>query len=349
MKTVQEIYNNMKQYIAEAGNFTINDSGDMALRLMAAAQELQSMWAQTEYVMRQALPQTAVGESLDAHAQMRGISRKGATKAEGYISFCLNTAAAYDMGVPVGTVCITDDGSEFETVEPGFISRGGTQCTVAARALKPGSDGNVPANSVVYMENAPVGVVSCTNSAAFMGGCDAESDDELRSRIVHSYRRLSSGANAAFYELQALNTEGVNDVLVIPRPRGIGTVDVVITAANGYPSAQLIQSVQDKIDACREICVDVTVRAPVQVTTAVELTVSALSGYDANDVCTAVEAALREYYDPGVLGQSVLRSDISRVVYSVPGVSSFTIDMPTLDVEVDEDELAIINISAVSE
>lgn len=349
MKTVQEIYNDMKQYIADAASVTINDSGDMALRLMAAAQELQSMWVQTEYVMRQALPQTAVGESLDAHAQMRGILRKAAACAEGYITFSLNSAAAADIGVPIGTLCLTDSACEFETVEAGTISTGSTECTVAARAVIPGSAGNVPANTVVYMENAPVGVVSCTNSAAFSGGCDAESDEKLRERILTSYRSLSNGANAAFYEQQALSTEGVKDVLVISRPRGAGSVDVVITGVNGAPSAQLIQTVQDKIDACREICVDVIVRAPEQVTASIGITVSVRSGYDDDEVCNAVMRAIGNHFKSGTLGQNVLLSELAAVAYSVPGVSGLEIDTPAQDIEVEPDELATVSVLVVSE
>lgn len=349
MKTVQEIYNDMKRYIADAASVELNDSGDMALRLMAAAQELQSMWVQTDYVLRQSLPQTAVGESLDAHAQMRGLSREAAAYAEGNITFSLNFAAASDIVIPVGTICLTDSACEFETVGPGMISIGSTECTVAARAVMPGSEGNVPANTVVYMENAPVGVVSCTNRAAYRGGRDAESDDKLRERILTSYRRLSNGANAAFYELQALSTEGVKDALVIPRPRGAGSVDVVITGENGRPSAQLIQTVQDKIDACREICVDVTVRAPETVAASIGMTVSVRPGYDDDEVCRAVMNALINHFKSGVLGQSVLLSDLSRVAYSVPGVRGITIDMPAQDVEVGPDELAAVSVLVVSE
>ena len=45
----------------------------------------------------------------------------------------------------------------------------------------------------------PIGVVQCTNPAAFSGGCDAESDEALRGRVLASYQRLPNGANAAYY------------------------------------------------------------------------------------------------------------------------------------------------------
>ena len=80
--------------------------------------------------------------------------------------------------------------------------------------------------------------------------------------MLDSFIRLPNGANAAFYELRALSHAGVEAAVVIPRMNGIGTVGVVIAAPDGVPSEELLQQVQDDLDAVREIAVDVTVLAP---------------------------------------------------------------------------------------
>ena len=97
---------------------------------------------------------------------------------------------------------------------------------------------------------APEGVSGVLNPKAFTGGSGAETDEELRARVLDSFIRLPNGANAAFYELRALSHAGVEAAVVIPRMSGIGTVGVVIAAPEGVPSEELLQQVQDDLTRC---------------------------------------------------------------------------------------------------
>ncbi len=49
---------------------------------------------------------------------------------------------------------------------------------------------------------------------------------------------------------------------VLPKARGLGTVDVVVTGPNGLPGEDLVDQVQAVLEAQREIAVDLQVRAP---------------------------------------------------------------------------------------
>ena len=55
------------------------------------------------------------------------------------------------------------------------------------------------------MAVAPVGVSQVTNPEAFTGGADVEDDEALRARVLETFRRMPNGANAAFYEQEALS------------------------------------------------------------------------------------------------------------------------------------------------
>lgn len=46
------------------------------------------------------------------------------------------------------------------------------------------------------------------NPEGFSGGQDAETDDELRSRLLESYHAVSNGSNAAYYRRLALAQDG---------------------------------------------------------------------------------------------------------------------------------------------
>ena len=95
------------------------------------------------------------------------------------------------------------------------------------RALVPGAAGNVSAGTIVSMAVAPMGISACSNPLPCAGGADGEGDAALRERVLESFKRLPNGANAAFYQQGALSFDQVAAAAVVPRPRGVGSVDVV--------------------------------------------------------------------------------------------------------------------------
>lgn len=74
MKTTEEIYQTLLAAFAQRAGFTPEADCDLAVRLYAAAAELQALGIQSEWVLDQSFPQTARGVYLDYHAQMRGIA-----------------------------------------------------------------------------------------------------------------------------------------------------------------------------------------------------------------------------------------------------------------------------------
>lgn len=68
---------------------------------------------------------------------------------------------------------------------------------------------------------------SCVNPEPFSGGRDQEDDESLRERILETYARLANGAMPPYYKQAALSFPQVVAAQVVPRSRGVGTVDVV--------------------------------------------------------------------------------------------------------------------------
>ena len=64
------------------------------------------------------------------------------------------------------------------------------------------------------------GITGVTNPAAFAGGEDEEGDEELRRRLLESYRSISNGTNRAYYLKEALAFEGVASAAVLTGRRG---------------------------------------------------------------------------------------------------------------------------------
>ena len=341
MKTAEEIFDEMLETFQGFAGYGLNAGGDMALRMRAAAEEIADAYAAAEDVRAQSFPQTAGGEYLDRHALMRGLVRAAARKATGSLTFAAPETVSAAITVPAGTVCMTSAGLRFETTEEGVIPAGARTCTVAAECQEAGAAGNIGAGLVTFLTRAPVGVDSCRNDAAFSGGADEESDEKLRSRVLSSFRRLPNGANAAYYEQEAMAVEGVEAAVVTPRAFGIGTVKVTVASASGAPTSALLAAVRERLEAAREICVDVTVAAPTVKSVNVTVKVETENGYDAASVRSAVAAAIASFFSGGLLGKSVTLAELGRIVYAVPGVGNYRFLSPTQDFAAGQTELPV--------
>lgn len=349
MKQASEIYNEMLSVFQRKTGFSVGEQADMAVRLYAAAAELESLYSYCDWALNQSFPQTATGEYLDLHAGLRGLARKQAQTAKGVLEFSLQTERSENVTVPAGTVC-TDGGLiRFVTTEEGLIPAGEVSCQVQAVAEIAGESGNASAHTVTRMPQPPVGISVCTNPQAFSGGADTEEDETLRNRVLMSFSRLPNGANAAFYEERAASDPDVAGVQVLPRVRGTGTVDVVISSAGGVPSAQVVDRVQADLQAVREICVDVLVRAPETRAVDVSVTVWPNDGVSGQEACLAAERAIYSVFGGGLLGKPVYLAQLADAIYATGKVKNYVITAPTEDVGARDGVLPILGALAVTE
>ncbi|MEG1430831.1 MAG: baseplate J/gp47 family protein [Oscillospiraceae bacterium] len=334
MKTTEEIYNEMAAEFAAKTGAAISASGDLAVRLWAVAAELNSLYVQSDWVERQCFPQTADGLRLDRHGEMRGITRRAAANSVGTLRFSADKAGTTDSPIPRGTVCMTAGLVRFETTAPAVLAAGATQVDVPARAIEAGTAGNAAAATILTMSVPPMGVARCTNPNPFGGGLDEEGDEELRGRILETYQRLPNGANAAFYYTGAMSFTGVAACTVVPRARGVGTVDVVVSSPAGLPDSNLLAELAAYFSARREIAVDVAVKAPTTSSIIVTVAVKPKSGYTYAAVSAKVDSVLRGYFDGRLLGKSILRAKLGELIFAIEGVENYALTAPSGDVAV---------------
>ena len=349
MKEWTEIYEQMRGTFAQRAGFVPSEGCDSAVRLYALAAELQSLLMQADWVLDQSFPQTAQGTYLDYHAETRGITRGAAEKAAGVIRFAAADKVTAACPIEKGTVCMTAEGVRFETTEDAAIAVGSQWVDVPAQAAEAGAGGNVIAGTVTLLSAMPVGVVQCTNPTAFSGGCDAESDEALRGRVLASYQRLPNGANAAYYEQEAMRYPGVAAAKAVGRARGIGTVNVVIATHAGVPDAALLAAVETDLQKKREIAVDVKVLAPAVETVAVTAALKAAPGYTFAEVKAGAQSALEALFTGELLGKSVTTARLLTLLCGVEGVENVHLTAPAADVAVGSTELPMLGTVTISE
>ena len=349
MKEWTEIYEQLRGTFAQRAGFVPSEGCDSAVRLYALAAELQSLLMQADWVLDQSFPQTAQGMYLDYHAETRGITRGAAEKAAGVIRFAAADKVTAACPIEKGTVCMTAEGVRFETTEDAAIAVGSQWVDVPAQAVEAGAGGNVIAGTVTLLSAMPVGVVQCTNPAAFSGGCDAESDEALRRRVLASYQRLPNGANAAYYEQEAMRYPGVAAAKAVGRARGIGTVNVVIATHAGVPDAALLAAVETDLQKKREIAVDVKVLAPAVETVEVTAALKAAPGYTFAEAKAGAQSALEALFTGGLLGKSVTTARLLTLLCGVEGVENVHLTAPAADVAVGSTELPMLGTVTISE
>ena len=349
MKEVQEIYASMLEVFEEKTGFAMEDTADLAVRLYAAAAEIQTLYAYADWALNQSFPQTAAGQYLDQHAQLRGITRKGGTKAAGRLRFRVDAALLEDLVIPAGTVCTTAGLVRFVTTEEGTLPAGELYADVDAEAESIGTGGNTGPETIVYMTKAPTGIAAVTNPAAFTGGSGTETDEELRLRVLDSFYRLPNGANAAFYELRAMQHSGVEQVSVLPRWEGIGTVGVVIASAAGVPEQALLEEVQEDLDSVREIAVDVTVMPPTAQAVDVQIQIRPKPGMTAQRAEELVQKAVEDFFDGKLLGKPVYRAALEHAAFACGAVENCVLVQPAADLAAQDTVLPQLGTLTITE
>lgn len=342
MICLEDIYAGLAaEFQAQTGK-TAGSSSELAVRFYAVAAQIYALYVQGEWTRRQCFPQTAEGEDLDKHAQLRGLSRRQAAKATGTVRFYVDQAQETDTEVPAETVCMTAGGVRFLTTQAVVIPAGELYAEAAVEAAQAGASGNVGAGTIVYMALPPVRVVACTNPGPLSNGLDQEGDGALRERVLATYRRLANGANSAFYRQAAMSFPEVAAVTVLPKNRGVGTVDIVPAAQGGVPSQALLAELQGYFDRVREIAVDVKVSAPAVQTVDVALKLWAKEGRDFDEVAGAVEQTLTDWFNGERLGRPLLRAQLISLIFGVDGVDNCEVLQPAADLPLNTVTLPVL-------
>ena len=349
MKEWTEIYEQMRGTFAQRAGFVPSEGCDSAVRLYALAAELQSLLMQADWVLDQSFPQTAQGMYLDYHAETRALTRLPAAKATGVLRFSAPSAAVTDYEIDAGSVAMTSGGVRFETTEKATLAKGKNYVDVPAIAVEAGANGNAIAGAIHLMSVYPVGITQCENPEAFSGGSDEESDEKLRERVLESYKRLPNGANAAFYEQEAMRFPTVASAKAVGRARGIGTVDVYVSTHAGAPEEKLLGEIAAALQKKREIAVDVAVKAPTERTIPVRAELTAEQGWTMQEITDAATAALQAYFTGERLGEAVYTAKLASILYGVEGVKNCHLLAPEADVSVSATELPVLGAVTLTE
>lgn len=291
-ETYRKILQEMLSRIPD--HYDKRDASPIPTALGPAAWTFEGFYLTLNQVQQSAFVQTAVGQSLDDLAAIAGLTRYPASAAV--------RLGIFNTAVPIGARFSTINGSD--SINFVVTAATGTQNQYQLTAETPGTIGNEYTGPILPITTIP-GLTSAQMTDILVPGDDAETDDQLRQRLITALNERPFGGNIAAYRENIMAIDGVGAVQVYPTWNGGGTVKCSVLGADLLPaSEELIENVQNAIDpppgqglglGLAPIGAQVTIVAPTQVSVNVSATLTLTSGSSIGQVQDLVEAAIESY------------------------------------------------------
>ncbi|MEE0060703.1 MAG: baseplate J/gp47 family protein [Acutalibacteraceae bacterium] len=327
MNTYETIVEEMRSDFLEKSGYTPDEASDIGIRIRVLAAQLYNLNNYLEWIKRQAFLQTAEGEYLDYHAQLRGLSRKQAVKAVGLLEFSVEVPITEKIDIPAYTVVSTagENPISFETTQYASIDVGKSFTMVPARAIAGGVSGNIAPKQISIISTMTVDGLKVANLGSFNSGADEEKDEALRKRVIDSLKFIINGTNKEFYSSLAKTVAGVECVNVIPKENGTGTVTVYISGRDMEVGVAVLNRVQALMDSQREVNVAVSVKSADILSCVLEIAVKLYEGYILENVQQELFANVKAIVDKLEVGQSLKVVDIEDILYHTSGIEEFEV------------------------
>lgn len=321
----------LRDYQTYYPNADTSEDSDAYARASSLAACAEGIYAHQKWMIKQFFPDTADTEFLEKHAGLRGLRRRNATYSAGKGA---TVSGNPDAVIAVGLQIKTEDGRFYETTESAVIPASGS-VIVAVRSLATGAVQNIKTATKGSFMAAPVGVSTDVVLNDVVGATNAESDSSLLERLLNKIRRPAAGGNKYDYKDWALEVDGVEQAYVYPLRRGLGTVDIVITADNGVPSDDTVRRAQEYIDQERPVTAKESKVVKPDVTKVNFNIQVKISGVALNDIKTAINNALRDYFNGLIPGDDLIVSQCEAVINNLIGVVDRRFIAPTANQKAD--------------
>lgn len=293
------------------------------------------IFGRLKWMDRQRFALTADGYELERHGLDYGISRLPASYAQGSVIFVTDT---WPLTVTVGTKVYRADGTVYTVTTAKDIDKYTLAATVPVVADVAGKGGNT-----IYgtpMTTNLSGITSVAVDDIGLGqGADEETDDKLRTRILHRKRFPPNGGSEQDYVGWGLSLPGVTRVFVKGNGYGRGTVAVWFLMDDTYPQGIPLQAdvdaMQAYLDSVAPVTATVIVTAPIP--DCMDIVVQGLTP-DTQAVRESAAAELASFFkrttQPSLPGKpfTLYRSGLWQAVGNAAGEQHHSIVAPLTDI-----------------
>lgn len=288
---------------------------DAAIRAAGTAAAVEGLYAHQQWLGRQLFVATADEVMLPLHAQALDVPRLASTKATGGVT---TVGSISGSALPLGSRLTDGQGHYWATTAAAMLVAG-QPVLVPVQAEAEGAAWNVQAGATLSWVSPVAGQQSVASVVSLSGGADTESVESWRERLLAAKSLGRSQGRDADLLLAARSVAGVRSAYVFRARRGLGSVDVCVTAQGAVgadlPSTALLAAVTAAVQAVEPTTADVRAYAPDVVPLDVLATVS---GYGV--VLGDVEQVVRDYLGGLSPGDAYRESVLTGLILALPGV-----------------------------
>lgn len=241
------------------------------------ATEIETLYDSIDINLSQSRLQTASGVFLDLIAAQFGLTRSNGVSSsilstDKAVRFYVRDGRLVDFlgylgntrgRIPGGTLIYSRDNSiVYEVSEDTFFPANTKSVWVPVRPKDPslGSRNNVAPGSLSAhsLGNSNIFV---ENISTLITGSDAETDEELRSRISRAINSSVTGSRSAILQA-AFSFPGVSDIRINPYKHGAGSFEILVVPTGSTVSENVLQLIRKSVESVVPFGIRVTVRGP---------------------------------------------------------------------------------------
>ncbi len=317
IKTFDQLRTDIIQEIQNLTGLTLDDEDDAAIRADGEASVVEGLYHHQTYIQKQLFIATADEPFLYIHARRLNCPRNGGSKASGRIKASSNIAVT----IPAGTKLTDGKGHYWLTLykEP-FTENRPREIQVIAEF--DGVSWNYDGEQLLWVSPLPGVAAQVDVIEEISAGVDVEDVEVWRQRMMEKEALGLIRDREADLRRIVKDVPGVADVFTYPKRRGLGSLDVAVTAAGNppnSPSTALLELVQTALDEYCGFWCDVRAYAP----TKEYLKLSAVFSGTASE--TDVEQVIRDYVGLLKPGETFVASTVVSRVKELQGVTDFQI------------------------
>lgn len=286
IKSFSQLRQDIVQEIRNKTGLTINDDSDAAIRADGTASVVEGLYHHQIYIQKQMFVATADEPFLYLHAVRLECPRNGGSKATGRVKAISNTAVT----IPAGTKLTDGKGRYWLTLYKEQLSANKTR-EIQIIAEQAGVSWNFDGQQLLWVSPL-AGVAAQVDVIEMSGGIDVEEVEAWRQRMQAKEALGLIRDREADLERIVKDVSGVADVFIFPKRRGLGSLDVAVTAAGNppnSPSTALLAAVQAALEEYSGFWVDVRAYAPTKEYINLSVLVTGSVGLE------VVEQVVREY------------------------------------------------------
>lgn len=345
-KNHEEIVQEMLvDFASELGVANISNASDIAIKTKVYAAQIEGIYYNQDYVLKQAFPQTATEDKyLEMHGELATTDRKQPTNAVGYVSMGRKSPYISDILIKRGTVVSTDETyGELITAVTAvdrILKAGELEVLLPIMTEEKGSKYNLEAGSLTVLVTPPIGIEYVRQDDFLKDGTNLEDFEIYRQRILKAKRKPKRGGAPSDYEVWAEEIDGVTFAKSFPVARGNGTIDVLIATDSGIPSDELVLKVQQHINIRRPTGADPLVIKPELSIIDLDIEVIPKSGETLDAIINNIIESIKDYIRSVPIGGTIYINAIVNVIFETKKVINAKVITPIADIVLINTEVA---------